>query len=868
MSSNNKKILKNFKNIFRGNVKVSVITLNQWAMDFIGNKKRIIKSVNKAKDNGGKIILLPELCTTGYSCQDHFYESETYMLSMNIVRDICNSDLTNDIMLVLGIPVIYDGVKYNTMTFISNGKIILIRPKINLADDGNYREARWFTSWSKEGLEDFELEGFKQKSAPIGVAIINCNGVKIAAEVCEELWIPQSMNIPLYLNDTDIILNSSGSHFEMNKIQKRINLINAATKRSGGAYIYSNMKGCDGERLYFDGGSMIGINGEIVALEERFNLIDVQVLTYPINLDDISEYRLRGSSIQTQSSKVKKIDVINCDLNIISSTLSKPIKNKNIKIDQSEHISDRKKLIDELFQGKHLLINDISDKEIAEICEASSCWLWDYLKRSGAYGFMLPLSGGADSAVVSLLVYLMCKKIYADWDKIKSEDNAIIKRINLYYNNAKNLNAKTICNIILKSVYLPVKGRSFNESKGIESSETYIRSESMATMIGSDWRSTDITEIYKGAKSILETIMKNEIIKTKSNEKRKKSASKGVKSIINSGNNIDSMSSNNIINRERFPNGLQKNGINNPKLWSKYGLADENLQARLRMVVNYLLSLSLNESGFLLTLACSNSDEVLIGYYTKYDASSGDLNPIGSMPKRFVNKALEYYSLLWDSKEYADVLIATPTAELSAMKEGARPQTDEDEIGLSYNQIYYFGKLRSYGYGMIKMFNHIVQNLDKKDVKELIIPESTINNKKLDNYYKILNYIKDKLKVFYHRYRINRHKTVILTPSVHVLPSPDDNRFDLRPFLYPPFDLQGEYIDNIMNNNKKKNEDTQLLINAQKLYKTGKLGNNENNNKKKNEDLQLKINAKKLLNSGKLGNNVKPKKKNNNKNNK
>ena len=815
-TSRNQGNQKKFKNIFRGNVKVSVITLNQWAMDFIGNKKRIIDSVNKAKDNGGKIILLPELCTTGYSCQDHFYESETYMLSMNIVRDICNSDLTKDIMLVLGIPVIYDGVKYNTMTFISNGKIILIRPKINLADDGNYREARWFTSWSKEGLENFELEGFQQKSAPIGVAIINCNGVKIAAEVCEELWIPQSMNIPLYLNDTDIILNSSGSHFEMNKIQKRINLINAATKRSGGAYIYSNMKGCDGERLYFDGGSMIGINGEIVALEKRFNLIDVQVLTYPINLDDISEYRLRGSSIQTQSSKVKKIDVINCNLNIISSTLSESISNREIKIDQSEPIINREKLIAELFQGKHSLINDISDKEIAEICEASSCWLWDYLKRSGASGFMLPLSGGADSAVVSLLVYLMCKKVHADWDKIKSENNAIINRIKLYYNNAKNVNPENICNIILKSVYLPVKGRSFNEIEGIASSETYIRSQRMATMINSDWRSTDITEIYKGAKSILESIMKNEIKKTKSNEKRKKSASKGVESIISSGKNINSMSSNNIINRERFPNGLKKaNGTtNNPKLWSKYGLADENLQARLRMVVNYLLSLSLNESGFLLTLACSNSDEVLIGYYTKYDASSGDLNPIGSMPKRFVNKALEYYSLLWNSKEYADVLIATPTAELSTMKKEARPQTDEDEIGLSYNQIYYFGKLRSYGYGMIKMFNHIVQNLDKKDVKELIIPASTINKEKLNNNNKILEYIKDKLKVFYRRYRINRHKTVILTPSVHVLPSPDDNRFDLRPFLYPPFTLQEEYIDNIVN--KKNNAGLQNNITSGK----------------------------------------------------
>ena len=790
---------KNFRNIFRGNVTVSVCTLNQWAMDYIGNEKRIIEAIKKSKSENGKIIVLPELVTTGYSCQDHFYESETYMLSMNIIRRICkDEELTKDILLVLGIPVIHDGVRYNTMTFINNGEIILIRPKINLADDGNYREARWFTSWSKEGLEKFPLENFgTQKSAPIGIAIVNCNGVKIAAEVCEELWIPQSMNIPLYLNDTDIIINSSGSHFEMNKIQKRINLINAATKRAGGAYIYSNLKGCDGERLYFDGGSMIGVNGSIIAIEKRFDLVDVKVLTYPINLDDISEYRLRGSSIQTQSSKVKKIDVIDCKLSVISPLLSRPLKNENsvnIVIDHSEKIKDKKILEDNLFKGMHKSIDDISNKEISEVCEASSCWLWDYLKRSGASGFMLPLSGGADSAVVSLLVYLMCKKVFKDWPIIEDENYEITKRIKLYVND---MTSENICNIILKCVYLPVKGRSFNESKGIETSETYLRSRDIATKIGAVWSSQDITEIYKQAKSILDGIIKNELRITKDkretgNNTRYSKSSKGVKKIINNGTNINTLNSNAVINTERFPNGLKKqNGTNISKAWSKYGLADENLQARLRMVVNYLLSLALNESGFLLNLSCSNSDEILIGYYTKYDASAGDLNPIGTMPKRFINKALEYYSLLWNSKEYADILIATPTAELSVMKEGARPQTDEDEIGLTYDQIYYFGKLRAQGYGMIKMFNHIIQNLDKKEVKELIIP----SDKKFgNNINKIKDYIKEKLGTFFHRYRMNRHKTVILTPSVHLLPSPDDNRFDLRPFLYPQFDVQKEYI--------------------------------------------------------------------------
>jgi len=814
-NSTEAKSKKSFNNILRGNINVSVCTINQWAMDFPNNEKRIIKAIEDAKQNGGKIILLPELATTGYSCQDHFYENETYMLSMNIIRNICNdTDLTKDILLVLGAPVIHDGVKYNTMIFISNNEIILIRPKINLADDGNYREARWFTSWAKEGLEDFKLKGFKnQHETKIGIAIVNCDGVKVAAEVCEELWVPQSMNIPLYLNDTDIILNSSGSHFEMNKIQKRINLVNAATKRSGGAYVYSNMKGCDGERLYFDGGSFIGINGSIIGMQDRFSLIDVEILTCKINLDDITSYRLKGSSIQTQSSKVKKIDVIDISLDLKS---NKELNNQSDKINTNKIIDHSENITPELEKSLfsknsskilHEKVEDISNKEIVEICEASACWLWDYLKRSGANGFMLPLSGGADSAVVSLLVKIMCDKVEKYWEFIINPDEikySIVNRLNDFKKSNK-IDSKYICSIILKSVYLPVKGRSFSESKLVTNSETYKRSAAIATYIGSEWSSQEITDIYENAKKILENIMKSEIQETKNSKETKNTtrynkSSEGVKQKINKGENISKLEINNVIQTERFPKGLKNRSTkkNNPKLWSKYGLADENLQARLRMVVNYLLSLSLNESGFLLTLACSNADEVLIGYYTKYDASSGDLNPIGSMPKRFVNKALEYYSLLWHSSEYANVLIATPTAELTTQNKTSRPQTNEDEIGLTYDQIYYFGKLRSSGYGMITMFDYIVKNLNKKEIQDLVIPNYKNKHKN-----EIEIYIKQKLIIFFNKYKTNRHKTVILTPSVHLLPSPDDNRFDLRPFLYPEFNEQKSYIENQISKQSK-----------------------------------------------------------------
>jgi predicted amidohydrolase len=481
------------KNFFRGNVKVSVCTLNQWAMDFTGNESRIISSIEKAKDEGGKIILLPELCTSGYSCQDHFYENDTYVLSMDAIKNICYHPLlSKDVIIVIGSPVLHKGVRYNTMIFISNNKIILIRPKISLADDGNYREARWFNAWRRDyNLEEFDLNFKDQKKCPIGVAIVNYKGVKIAAEVCEELWTPQSMNVPLYLNDTDIILNSSGSHFESNKIIKRIKLLEAATKRSGGAYIYSNLVGCDGERLFFDGGSLIALNGKVISEEERFRLVNYSILTRNISLDEIRAYRLKGASIQLQSSDVEEIHVINIEQNINgeinnfinydnennrNECISKKIFNKNRnnqfietlhekygnylhkleveliekigssniprKINKSIQNMNEKELniakyheklrnLEEKFNSAIENFNDIKDYEIEEIVDAASCWLWDYLRRSGGAGFMLPLSGGADSSSVALIVYKMSEneeeiveiKKYKDWMESDSDEN-------------------------------------------------------------------------------------------------------------------------------------------------------------------------------------------------------------------------------------------------------------------------------------------------------------------------------------------------------------------------------------------------------------------------------------------------------------
>jgi NAD+ synthase (glutamine-hydrolysing) len=138
-----------------------------------------------------------------------------------------------------------------------------------LAGGNNYREGRWFAPWNKQELEDFYLpcmiqQIIGQKRAPIGHAVVQCNDTSIASEICEELFMPKNFHVEYGLDGVEIISNASGSHHELRKMDDRLGLIQNASKRNGGVYMYSNLKGCDGTRLFFDGGSITCLNGKIV----------------------------------------------------------------------------------------------------------------------------------------------------------------------------------------------------------------------------------------------------------------------------------------------------------------------------------------------------------------------------------------------------------------------------------------------------------------------------------------------------------------------------------------------------------------------------------------------------------------------------
>jgi len=287
---------------------LATCNLDQWSLDFEGNLRNIKSSIKEAKDMGARYRLGPELEVCGYGCEDHFTEEDTYLHCWQCIADLLKTDLTNDILCDIGMPISHQNVHYNCRIFILNKKILFIRPKIDMADDGNYREPRWFTGWKRKfELEDHYLPRIiqditGQSKVKMGIGCLAFKDTVLATETCEELFTPNSPNIYLGLSGVEIITNGSGSHHQLRKLNKRIDLMKSATSKGGGIYLYANQQGCDGGRLYYDGCALIIQNGELISQGSQFSLKDVEVITATLDLQEVRSYRSRMTSRSVRAS--------------------------------------------------------------------------------------------------------------------------------------------------------------------------------------------------------------------------------------------------------------------------------------------------------------------------------------------------------------------------------------------------------------------------------------------------------------------------------------------------------------------------------------------------------------------------------------
>jgi NAD+ synthase (glutamine-hydrolysing) len=364
-------------------VRVGAAILNQTPLDWEGNKRRISGAISTAREQGVSILCLPELCITGYGCEDAFHAVGTQQHALQVLTELLPE--TRGMIVSLGIPLLYGSGLYNTCCLVADGKLLGFVGKQNLAGEGIHYEPRWFKPWPADKVVSTTVMG---RSVPLGDLIFDCGGVRLGFEICEDAWVAERPGGNLAQRGVDVILNPSASHFAFGKHEVRKRFVTEGSRAFNVGYVYANLLGNESGRAIYDGDAMIATAGKLVATGPRFSYADWQVTSAPLDIDIIRMSRARLGSFRPEIVEADR-GVVRCDFAFPTVEPSKPA-----PLDVTWEASLR-----------------IKEEEFTR---AVSLALFDYLRKSHSRGFVVSLSGGADSTAVSALVYTAVNFAYAE----------------------------------------------------------------------------------------------------------------------------------------------------------------------------------------------------------------------------------------------------------------------------------------------------------------------------------------------------------------------------------------------------------------------------------------------------------------------
>lgn len=350
-------------------IKVGAAALNQLPLDWDGNCRRIINVIRRARAEGVTLLCLPEMCVTGYGCEDAFMGRGTLAEAEGVLAQVLPE--TRGMVVSLGLPVLVGHGVYNAAALAVDGNLVGLAAKRFLAGDGIHYEPRWFKAWPEGKAGRVPLLGVDR---PIGDLVFDVGGIRVGFEICEDAWVANRPGAALARASVDIILNPSASHFAFAKLDVRRRFVLEGTRAFGAAYLYANLLGNEAGRIIFDGGPMIAAGGCMLAEGRRFSFADDDLVTAVLDVDQGRMQQARVAS------------------------------------GQPDPTAPGDRLVSAVFAWTQAAPEPVSlphgpdlNKE-QEFLHAESLALFDYLRKSRSQGFVVSLSGGCDSAAVTVLV--------------------------------------------------------------------------------------------------------------------------------------------------------------------------------------------------------------------------------------------------------------------------------------------------------------------------------------------------------------------------------------------------------------------------------------------------------------------------------
>ena len=364
-------------------LRVAAATLNQTPLDWDGNRSHIIAALETARESGVSILCLPELCITGYGCEDAFLSPGTQAMALTLLEEIL--PFTHGLVVNLGLPLFHNKALYNTCALMADGKLCGFVAKRALSGDGIHYEPRWFKPWPAGARTTISVLG---QLVPLGDLFFDCSGVRIGFEICEDAWVAQRRGAELALTGVDLILNPSASHFAFGKQEIRRRLVLEGSRAFGVSYVYANLVGNEAGRAIYDGDALIATAGKVIAQAKRFSFADFELVSAVIDIDVTRvQHAALSSSQPCVTSEPGECVSVDCSF--------PTIKPGAVRAGVAEWESSPA----------------LKEEEFAR---AVALGLFDYCRKSRSRGFVVSLSGGADSAAVACLVGLMVRFAVAE----------------------------------------------------------------------------------------------------------------------------------------------------------------------------------------------------------------------------------------------------------------------------------------------------------------------------------------------------------------------------------------------------------------------------------------------------------------------
>ena len=350
-------------------VRFGVGVLNQTPFDWEGNDMRIRLAIQHARDADVSVLCLPELCITGYGCEDMFHAPK--LLDEAWQRLEALAPASDGMVICVGLPVELRGAIYNCAALLVDGEIAGLVAKKFLAGDGLHYEPRWFKPWPAGEVTTLHRG---RKKVPFGDLIFDVGDLFIGFEICEDAWVAARPGSRLSLQGIDVIMNPSASHFAFGKQDIRRRLVLEGSRAFGVTYLYANLLGNEAGRIVYDGGGMVASAGSLLSETTRFSFADAAIAHSLVDVDFTRLQRSRSASYMPQP------------------------RDEAVRVD-----FDFPDLAPEAFtsiEGTDYSKEDAFARVIALA-------LFDYLRKARARGYVVSLSGGADSTACACLVRIM-----------------------------------------------------------------------------------------------------------------------------------------------------------------------------------------------------------------------------------------------------------------------------------------------------------------------------------------------------------------------------------------------------------------------------------------------------------------------------